>query len=136
MLDTTAIIQGQDTRHVTGHVGSGNMKINEFTELDVHNKFPFDIVDDALTFMKNDPIFYRKKYYPTIAKIADSHRGGKNIDSKKTIMPMIEEGLQGYCNAYLDGQEIDDVFNNDDRNNLYDLIYSSEMNQIKKGDYL
>jgi len=28
--DTTAIIQDQDIRHVTGLAGSGNMRINEF----------------------------------------------------------------------------------------------------------
>ena len=31
-------------------------------------KLNFDIVDDAVVFMRNDPQFYRKKYYPTVSK--------------------------------------------------------------------
>jgi len=58
------IIQDHVLRHVTGHVGSGNMKINEFADIDPtkENDLGFDVIGDMQVFMKNDPMFYRKQY--------------------------------------------------------------------------
>ena len=39
------------------------MRLNEFTDKE---ELPFDVVDDTLVFMRNDPVFYRKFYYPAV----------------------------------------------------------------------
>ena len=105
------------------------VKVYEVTEL------PFDKIDDVVVFMKNDPMFYRKQYFPTFAGLADMKREGSKDDPKATIMPMIEKGINHYWAKYNLGRSPDDVFNNNDRAAIFDRIYQEEMSQIEKGDY-
>ena len=62
------------------------MRLNEFTDKE---ELPFDVVDDTLVFMRNDPIFYRKYYYPSVCELADCQRAGKDADPKKYLIPML-----------------------------------------------
>ncbi len=62
--------------------------IREITET---MELGFDLVDDTCMHMRNDPNFYRKEYFPTMASIADMQREGSNNDPRKLIMPMIEK---------------------------------------------
>ena len=110
------------------------MKINEFSQ-NTDTKLPFDIVEDAIVFMRNDPQFYRKQYFPAIAKVADLHRAGKKVNADKALMPMIEKGCDSYVQKYNIGKFSDEVFTQDDRKNLLSRIFAEELNQIENGDY-
>jgi hypothetical protein len=45
------------------------MRLYEFTNLDsVEKKLDYDLADDLSFFMRNDPEFYRKKYFPLVSK--------------------------------------------------------------------
>ena len=110
------------------------MKITEFHQKAKDN-LNFDLVDDTCVFMKNDPMFYRKQYYPSIATIADMHREGSNKDPKKVLMPMIEKGINEYCRKYGIANMPDDIYRNEDRTAIFDKIYKEEMEQIQKGEY-
>jgi hypothetical protein len=110
------------------------MKINELTETEDMG-FDFDVVDDAIVFMKNDPMFYRKQYYPAMTKIADAHRAGKNVDQRKILSPVVEKGIADYCRKFKLASQPDEVFNQNDREAIIDRIFSEEMEQIDKGDY-
>jgi hypothetical protein len=105
------------------------VKVYEVTEL------PFNKVDDVVVFMRNDPMFYRKQYFPTFANIADMQREGSNDDPKSAIMPMIEKGINQYCAKFNIARSPDEVFNNNDRAEIFDKIYKEELEQIKKGEY-
>ena len=53
------------------------MKIFEVTEPN------FDLIDDTSFYMRNDPEFYRKEYFPAMARIADMHsKRPRNRSSK------------------------------------------------------
>lgn len=106
------------------------VKIYEVTETDL----PFDIVDDASYYMRNDPSFYRKQYFPCMAKMADRHSEGKKID-RTMIMDMIEQGINNYVKKYNLGRSPEDVFKQPDRDALIDKLFSEEMEQIKRGEY-
>jgi hypothetical protein len=110
------------------------VKIVEFTQSD-NLELPFNVVEDAIVFMKNDPIFYRKEYYPAIVRIADSYRNKKHIDAMECLGPMVERGLGQYCNKFNIAKLPDEVFHNDDRETIVNMIYSEEMDQIKNGEY-
>ena len=136
MQDTTAIIQGQDTRHVIGRVGSGNMKLTELdSKLDTDTKLNFDVVDDLHVFMRNDPMFYRKCYYPTMCSISDnvSEMHGKNL--AKVLMPMIDKAAEGYCKRFNLGRSSNDVISLEDRKSIARKIASEEMPRIREGEY-
>jgi len=127
------IIQDQDIRHVTGLVGSGNMKINEFAQPQ-DLKLPFDVVDDAVVFMRNDPVFYRKKYFPAMASMADRVRGGKDID-RSVIGSVVDSGMNTYCKKFKLSKGPSDIFTAEDREAIIEKICSEELKQIENGDY-
>lgn len=114
------------------------MKIDEFfTPSDNDNRnLGFDIVDDTIFFMRNDPMFYRKEYFPAVTKIADLHRAGKNYDVREILSPCIEKALEAYCRKYNIARTPDEIFTENDRNSILQTIHSEELSQIKKGEYL
>jgi hypothetical protein len=110
------------------------MKIVEFTE-SVDKELPFDVVEDVVVFMRNDPQFYRKSFFPAFSKVADLHRAGKPIDQNKCLGDMVERALEGYCKKFNVARMPDEIFNNDDRQAIIDRVFSEEMEEIKKGEY-
>jgi hypothetical protein len=110
------------------------MRINEFSQ-QPENRFDYDVVDDVCAFMRNDPIFYRKSFFPAISRIADLHREGKSIDKKQCLGQMIENALEAYCKRFDVADIPDQMFNDNDRNSIMDKIFSEEMEQIQKGEY-
>jgi len=110
------------------------MRINEFSQ-QPENRFDYDVVDDVCVFMRNDPIFYRKSFFPAISRIADLHREGKSIDKKQCLGQMIENALEAYCKRFDIADIPDQMFNDNDRQNIMDKIYSEEMEQIRKGEF-
>jgi hypothetical protein len=110
------------------------VKIVEFNQA-IENRFDYDVVDDVVVFMRNDPMFYRKSFFPAVSQMADLHRAGKPIDKNKCLGNMVEHALGAYCKKYNVADAPDEVFNNDDRLQIIDKIFSEEMMQIKQGDY-
>ena len=110
------------------------MKINEFTQ---HNEpqINFDVVDDTIVFMRNDPMFYRKNYFPAIAKMADMHRAGKDVDPESLVGPVVDQAMEGYCKRYKLTRSPSELFTTDDRQNLINRITTEELDEIKKGGY-
>lgn len=105
------------------------MKIFEVTEPN------FDIVDDTSFYMRNDPEFYRKQYFPTMASIADMHSKGKDIDPRKCLGDMVNHGCTSYCKKYNLAKHPDEVFSKEIRDSIIDKIFAEEMDEIKKGEY-
>ena len=110
------------------------MLIKEFTNLPKDN-LNFDICDDTVVFMRNDPNFYRKEYFPAITRLADVHRAGKKIDPQIILMPMVEKGCDQYVKKYNLGMGTEQAYNNNDRSNILHRIYSEELEQIRNGEY-
>jgi hypothetical protein len=110
------------------------VKVFEVTE-NIDTGLNFDIVDDTCVHMKNDPMFYRKQYFPAIAQIADMQREGTNDNPQDILMPMIEKGIIDYCSKYKIARFPDDVYKDEHRKAIFDKIYQEEMEQIKKGEY-
>ena len=110
------------------------VKVFEVTSKD-NNDLGFDLVDDTVVHMRNDPMFYRKEYFPTFSKIADLQRAGKDFKPHDIVMPMIEKGITSYCKKYHVAKQPDEVFRNDDRTAIFDKVYTEEMKEIEKGEY-
>lgn len=110
------------------------MLIKEFHKLPKET-LSFDIAEDTIIFMRNDPTFYRKTYFPAITRLADTHRQGKNIDPNILLMPMVEKGCNEYVKKYNIGMGPEEAYNNNDRTNILQRIYSEELEQIRNGEY-
>ena len=110
------------------------MRIDEFHQMS-DKGVNFDIVEDAVIFMRNDPQFYRSQYFPAITHLADLHRAGKPYKASEIINPMIEKGCGAYTKQYNIANSPEEVFSEIDRRNILQKIYDEEIKQIKAGEY-
>lgn len=74
------------------------VKINEFNDMDIPDEIlpkpDFDVGEDLLIFMRNDPVFYRKTFFPAV----DAYSANKKDVSP--IQKMIVIGLKEYCKKF------------------------------------
>ena len=83
------IIQDQEQKHVTGHAGSGNMNLDDLSiGANKYDKPSYDVPTDLIVFMRDDPMFYRKEYYPTMCGCQNCYNNGDKDKSMKLLMPM------------------------------------------------
>jgi hypothetical protein len=111
------------------------VKIVEFSNIDKETGLDFNPADDLTVFMRNDPMFYRKHYFPIMARIADLQDRGESIDATSLISPIVSQGINAYCKKFNIKQRPDEIFPAAERAEIVKKIYSEEMPQLKKGDY-
>lgn len=109
------------------------MKINEFAQPQDMG-LQFDVVDDTVVFMRNDPHFYRKQYFPAMTSMADRVRNGKEID-RKSLGKMVDSGMNSYCKKFKVAGKPADIFTTEDREAIIELICSEELKEIEGGSY-
>ena len=72
------------------------MKINEFhdmTDKEILPKPDYNIAEDLMIFMRNDPMFYRRSYFPTL----EDYKVQKKTD---LLSDMVKNGLNKYCEKF------------------------------------
>ncbi len=88
------------------------VKIVEFHEFDIPDEIlpkpDFDVPSDLLIFMRNDPMFYRKNFFPAIEQYKTNK---KNIEPLKNV---INVGLQEYCKKFNIPNPREDLLNDGD----------------------
>lgn len=110
------------------------MRIDEFTNKD-NFSLPFDLADDTVVFMRNDPIFYRKFYYPAMIELAKHIKSGDKVSANKSILPIVDSGIDQYCKKFDLAKNPTDIFKKEDKEAIIKRILSDEIANIKKGDY-
>ena len=106
------------------------MRLDELSHND-ENNLNFDIVDDMHVFMKNDPMFYRKEYYPTMCSIPKK----ANKQTKKVLMSLVNKAAKIYCKKYNIPLDAHELIGLDKRRDLITKIQSEEMPRISAGEY-
>jgi hypothetical protein len=96
---------------------------------------PFDIVEDLHVFMKNDPTFYRKDYFPTMVAISDQARKTKKVDFNSKIKPMIGKAVDLYCEKFGLPKSTKELFNDEKESGLIQRIREEEIPRIQQGEY-
>lgn len=110
------------------------MRINEFTTTDT-DKLPFDVVEDITVFMKNDPIFYRNKYYPALCNMKQEYDKKKSADGEKHFGRIVDSAMNTYCKKFQVARKMSDLFTAEDRQNIISKITEEEIENIRKGEY-
>lgn len=85
------------------------MNINELFDSDKEKKkdLGFDLKDDLMFFMNNDPEFYRKKYFPAMLKFDKYCKEGKEI-GPRGFTPLVKYAYECYQNRFpVEGLERD-----------------------------
>jgi hypothetical protein len=111
------------------------VKIVEFSNPLEKQERPFDVVDDLTIFMRNDPAFYRKHYFPMMAKISDMHEKGESIDPVVILKPTVDKAVDSYCRRFKIKKRPEDLFFDEDRKEVCNKIYKEELPHIKEGSY-
>jgi len=112
------------------------MKINELDDRPGEPiKFNFDPCDDAVVFMRNDPMFYRRKYYPAIQQLKDAVKNKKRIDAEGIFGSVVDSGMNTYCKKFKLGKPSSEVFTMEDRTRMVGQICSEETENITNGEY-
>lgn len=111
------------------------MKIVEFFKKENEVDAPYNVVEDLAIFMRNDPMFYRKTFFPAMADVSDKLERGEAVDPVVMLRPMVDRGVNSYCKKFAQKKRPDDLFSDADKIEAIKKIYSEEMPAIKKGDY-
>ena len=126
-------IQDRALKHVTGHVGSGNMRIDELAA-PMDDSLPFDLADDIAVFMRNDPMFYRKQLFPAIMNMKDQYDAGKQPDANKCLGEVCGRAMETYCSKFNLGRS-ENIYKKGDKESIINKVYGEEMKMIKDGQY-
>ena len=59
----------------------------------------YDLMDDLMFFMNNDPQFYRKKYFPTMLKFDKYCDQGKHV-GPRGFEPLVKFAYECYQNKF------------------------------------
>ena len=107
------------------------VKILEFNDLDIPNEIlpkpDFDVPADLLVFMRNDPMFYRKNFFPAVEEYK------KNKKNTKPLENMINQGFDQYCTKFNIQNPKKEIFNIGDVKRLVAEIISDEMKDLNEG---
>lgn len=113
------------------------MYIREFVNAIKKDKdeLPFDIEDDLVVYMRNDPMFYRKEYYPMVLKMQSAHKNNKSLDALALWIPVVQRAIVPYMNKFKIDKNPKDIINKHMIKSIASKIYSDEINHIKSGSY-
>lgn len=97
-------------------------------------EMPFDVIDDVAIYMRNDPMIYRKSFFPAITKMQGLHKKGSTIDPDKCLGEVVDGAMESYCEKFNLGSP-KNVFKKGDRESIINKLFAEEMTQIKNGEY-
>ena len=113
------------------------MFIREFVNTIKKDKeeLPFDIEDDLVVYMRNDPMFYRKHYYPIVLKMQSAHDSNQSVDAVSLWAPIVKRAVIPYMTKFKIEKNPKDVIDANKIKSIASKIYSDEINNIKNGSY-
>ena len=87
----------------------------------------YDVPSDLLIFMRNDPTFYRKNFFPAIDKYKEDTKDTSPIEN------MIKRGLGSYCQKFQIETPQDELMGEGDIQDLVRQIIADEMEELSEG---
>jgi|13_taG_2_1085334.scaffolds.fasta_scaffold61850_3 hypothetical protein len=111
------------------------VKINEFYDQPIDDSLPYNVVDDVCIFMRNDPMFYRKSFFPAIKRMQECSMSETEYDKIKELGPMIDKAARLYCSKFKVGKRPEELLTKEDKYSLIQKVYAEEMTEIRKGTY-
>ena len=108
------------------------MLIREFTE--IKELKDIDLLDDLEFFMTHDPKFYRRTFFPMIARVRDHIKSGKQC-SDTAFRSTVDSACDEYCSKFKIPGNPKSVFTDVDRDKVARSIFGKEHDNIAKGVY-
>ena len=82
---------------------------------------------DLLIYMRNDPLFYRKNFFPAVEEFRQNKKNTAPIEN------MINKGFDQYCKKFNVMNKKEDIFNIGDVKRLVAEIIADEMKDLDEG---
>jgi hypothetical protein len=111
------------------------VKIVEFFNQTDDEGLPFNVVEDVTIFMRNNPSFYRKHYYPAILHLKELFDKKQKANPAKIFSSMIERAAYNYCKEYNVGKRPEELLSKDELRELIQKVYEEELDNIREGAY-
>lgn len=117
------------------------VKINEISDLELNQfstpedgKLSWDVVEDLMVYMRNEPDFYRRKVYPSFINIQETVKNGGRFNKRKLI-PLIDEAIESYLKKYEIKKRPEDLMNDAEKMECINKLLKDEAENFRKGFY-
>ena len=112
------------------------MNIDELLDKKPQGKkaLEYDLMDDLMFFMNNDPDFYRKRYYPTMLKFDKYCKEGRKV-SPKAFEGLCKEAYESYRNKFQQVEGLEPQLDEEICEKICNHIHEQETKNCKEGMY-
>ena len=86
-------------------------------------------------FLRNDPQFYRKVYFPMISGMAECYEQQGKFDAQADLYPVVDQGIKVYVTRFKLAKTPGEIFTSEERKAVAKKIWQEEMGEIRKGPY-
>ena len=110
------------------------VKLVEVTDQKISEELPYDVGQDLIVYMRNEPMFYRKHLYPALIGVQEAVKNGKKYN-KRQLFPVIEKAIQGYINRFGIKKLPEDLMNEQEKLDCISRLLADEQENFRKGSY-
>lgn len=119
------------------------MKLREFFGVDNNKDYDpkeeyginFDIGEDLIVFIKNDPQFYRRKFFPAVKKMNQLIKKNKDFNPKEHMEPVVDSAMISYCKKFDVARDPSEIFTDEEKADVLNQLISDELQNIRNGEY-
>lgn len=109
------------------------MRIDELFNPEQYKKEDFDLKDDLIFYMNNQPDFYRKHYYPSMCKFKECY--DKDIEiNPRAFGKLVERAYNLYLKEF-PVKGLTETLDKDIFEEVCAEIHKMELENIKQGHY-
>ena len=100
---------------------------------DLEKELGYDLKEDLICFMRNDPEFYRKSYFPVMHKFKEYINAGKSV-TPRAFENIVKHAYECYNNKFqVEGLDAD--ISQEMCEEVCNEIHRSELEFIQDGKY-
>lgn len=110
------------------------VKVADFSSIHMDENLPWDLVEDLVVFMRNDPAFYRRHLYPAMVSVQETVKTGDKYPKKK-MLPIVDAAIKKYVKKFNIKKRPEDLLNDNEKIEIINKILEAEVENFKKGEY-
>lgn len=110
------------------------VKLVEVTDQELGEQLPYDVAEDLVVYMRNEPMFYRKHLYPALVDVQEAVRTGGKYN-KRQLLPVIEKAIQAYVNRYGIKRAPESLMNEQEKLECISKLLADEQKNFREGIY-
>ena len=93
----------------------------------------YDLCDDMMCFMNNEPSFYRKDYFPAMHKFKEYVKAGKSVHPR-AFEGLVKKAFESYKNKFpVEG--LDQALDKEMMEKICNEIHRLETDNVNNGHY-